>query len=100
MATLITMDQAYGHLRRDFPDEIAEADLRLKMDAAEVLVLRFVKRTLAEAQAEPDVAILQAAVLKVLGNLFLFRGDDDVPTGPITPDIELMLTLFRRPTFS
>jgi len=62
--------------------------------------LAIAQQRLAEAQAEADVAILQAAVLKVLGNLFLFRGDDDVPTGPITPDVELMLTLFRRPTFS
>lgn len=93
MVRLITFDQALGHLRLSIaeasPPTPAEADLRLKIEQAEALVLDYVRQrrvdgdlwdsTVASwdvAADAPPPALVTAAVLIQLGDLHRFRGDD------------------------
>jgi hypothetical protein len=91
---LITYAQALGHLRLSIattsPESAEEVDLRLKIEQAEALVLNHVNQRrgdgdLWDAEIEAwDIAdestappaMVTAAVLAQLGELYRFRGDD------------------------
>ena len=91
---LITFDLATGHLKRSVaigsPPSPEEADLRLKIEQAEEIVLGYVNQRLIDgdvwaASVEawdvasttyPPPARVQAAVLVQLAELDRFRGDD------------------------
>lgn len=99
---LITYTQAVEHLKQIgvLDASPADADLELKMEQASALVVGHLKRPgewdLETVPADdPEFAVVQAAVLKVLGNLYRFRGDDAVAPSPISPDVEMMLHLYQ-----
>lgn len=115
--SLITLEQAKRHLRLDIPvtspPDDAELDLRLKMEAAEHIVLDY----LGVSSTSPPVwsdettvpPLVQAAILLQLGELFRFRGDDPgtvvssptrVEAGSLSPVIEGMLRRYRDPALA
>jgi hypothetical protein len=100
---LIDLDMAREHLRGAVSDPTVD-DLTLKMAQAEAIVVTYIKRQdhtwTIESTDDPDFLIIQAVILKVLGNLFLFRGDDEESKGPLTKDLEWTLQMFRKPTLS
>jgi hypothetical protein len=106
---LITYAQAVSHLKQNGvldalggspPDE--DSDLVLKIEQASAMVLIYLKRPGewdidAIPADDPEFALVQAAVLKVLGNLYRFRGDDEKPVAPVSEDIVAMLSMLRDP---
>ncbi len=104
---LVCYDDAVNHLRQQgvLDGSPADADLTLKIEQASALVLIHLKRP-AEWHVEmdpaddPEFAIVQAAVLRVLGNLYRFRGDDETSVEPISPDVVRMLSMLRDPTMA
>ena len=107
MADLITLNQARLHLKLD----VSDADLSLKLEQAEAIVLNYIERSdddgwTAEIAAWTDETVprpVQAAILLQLGELFRFRGDDaaqDVPKrehGFLAPGIVALLHRYRDP---
>lgn len=104
---LITYAAAVAHLRQSGVLDVspADADLTLKIEQASALVLVHLKRP-AEWDADsdpaddPEFAIVQAAVLKVLGNLYRFRGDDEKSVSPVSEDVVSMLSMLRDPSIA
>jgi hypothetical protein len=109
---LITYAQAVNHLRQNGVLGISpeDADLALKVKHATSIVLVYIGRPAewdenADPESDPEFGIVQAAVLKVLGNLYRFRGDDEptfatVGFDPLGPDIVSMLSLIRDPSMA
>lgn len=104
---LITYAAAVRHLNQTgvLDGSPADEDLELKIEQASAQVVIYLKRpgewdidTL--PADDPEFAIVQAAVLKVLGNLYRFRGDDEEGVAPISPDVKLMLDPLRDPTLA
>lgn len=101
---LITYAQAVAHLKQNgvldgSPDD---ADLTLKIEQASALVVIYLKRpgewdVESVPEDDPEFALVQAAVLKVLGNLYRFRGDDEQASAPVSEDIIAMLSMLRDP---
>ena len=100
---LITYDEAIAHTRLSIPaaspPSEAENDLRLKMIMAESLVRVHLKCV---PDDEEELDLVRAAVLKVLGNLYRFRGDDESTFGrgtpdPISSDVVQLLNMLRKP---
>lgn len=90
---LLTLDQAREHLRaQDVPDD---ADLQLKVGAAELLVQEYAGRRIFESQLDLDAAVaagtagettpmvvndlVRSAMLLIVGHLYENR--EDVTTG-------------------
>lgn len=108
---LVTYEQAVRHLRQqgvlDLNVSPAEqdADLTLKMEQASALVIAHLKRpgewdVNANPDDDPEFAIVQASVLKVLGNLYRFRGDDEKAASPMSADVVDMLSPHRDPSLA
>lgn len=107
---LITYEQACRHLKIDStvssPPSDQQLDIELKMDQATAFVLNHIKRldalwsTDSSPSEDPEFAIVQAAVLKVLKNLDRFRGDDAPDSGPLTDEIVNMLSMLRDPSLA
>lgn len=81
------------------------ADLTLKMEQASALVLIHIKRAAewdvdSDPSDDPEFAVVQAAVLRVLGNLYRFRGDDEKSVSPISEDVVSMLSMLRDPSLA
>jgi hypothetical protein len=107
---MVTLAQAKLHLRITTPDgHPDDADLTLKLAAAEAVVTRFVARVQMGADfvaqwTSPDLtpADAQAAVLYQLGELWRFRGDDPAAVGsaparePYTDLSPVVMGLLRR----
>lgn len=107
MAALVSYEQAVHHLKQQGVLDVSpdDADLTLKIKQASAIVVGFLKRPGEwDGSEDPDddleFAVVQAAVLKVLGNLYRFRGDDESMPSPISPDVELMLAPYRVPTLA
>lgn len=111
--SLITLAQAKAHLRIDTvsvsPTDPAEADLILKMIAAEHIVLDYLKVVSVSPPLwtdETDVPpLVSAAILLQLGELYRFRGDDDgkadrESAGSLSPMIEGILRRYRDPALA
>lgn len=101
MATYTTLAQAQAHLRlssEGSPDAF-EDDVDLKLTQAEAMVLTYLKGSAPTSSDEESM--VQAATLKVLGNLWRFRGDEEKPSGAgLTPDVMLMLGPLRDPSLA
>lgn len=104
---LISYEQAVAHLRQTGVLDVSpeDADLALKVKQASALVIGFLKRPgewdgTENPDDDPEFAVIQAAVMKVLGNLYRFRGDDVEAPTPISPDVERMLAPYRVPTLA
>lgn len=86
---LITYDMAVRHLRQQGTLDLGspveqDPDLLMKMEQASAIVIVHLKRP-AEwdvnslPEDDPEFAIVQALVLKVLAWLYRYSGDDDTP---------------------
>lgn len=104
---LITYAAAVAHLNQTgvLDGSPEDSDLALKIEQASAIVSLYLKRpgewdidTIADQ--DPEFAILQAAVFKVLGNLYRFRGDDMESPAPISQDVKRMLDPLRDPALA
>jgi hypothetical protein len=79
-AALVTYAQAKAHLR--LPDDREQEDVEAKTQQATAMVLRHIEREendwddTTDPTVDLDFAIVQAAILETLGDLWRFRGDD------------------------
>lgn len=74
-ATLLTLQQAKDHLEQVWAaGDPREVELQAKIDAAEAIILDYLKAT--DATALVGDAVVIAAVKLELGELWRFRGDD------------------------
>lgn len=104
---LVTYAAAVNHLRQQGVLDLSpeDSDLASKIEQASALVLVHLKRP-AEWTAEtnpaddPEFAIVQAAVLVVLGNLYRFRGDDENAPAPVSERVVAMLSMLRDPSLA
>lgn len=101
---LITYAQAVAHLKQNgvLDGSPTDDDLTLKIEQASAMVLIYLKRpgewdVDAIPADDPEFALVQAAVLKVLGNLYRFRGDDEKAVAPVSDDVVSMLSMLRDP---
>jgi hypothetical protein len=92
---LITYDMAVRHLRQQgvLDTSPEDPDLALKMEQASAMVLLHIKRpgewdVTTSAEDDPEFAMVQALVLRVLGWLYRFNGDDEN-----APSIDTILNL-------
>jgi hypothetical protein len=112
--SLITLEQAKLQLRITHGTTEFDDDIVLKMDQATAIVMDYLKRPTDQAWEagspgspgggspgdDLSLTIVQAAILEVLTNLFMHRGDDAANDGPITPRIESMLRRLRDPALA
>jgi hypothetical protein len=100
---LVTLATAKTHLRLDGTAD--DADVTLKLDAAEATILDYI--------TEPDPAwtaatvppVIAAAILLQLGELYHFRGDDpahamDRAAGDLAPGVAALLRRYRDPAMA
>lgn len=112
---LVSLETALAHLRltveEGSPTNPYAEDVQQKLNVATAIVLIHIKRQNYDEWSEetdpasdPEFAIVQGAILKVLGNLHRFRGDDSqIPgavEGPMTKDIVDMLSPLRMPSLA
>lgn len=104
---LVTYATAVRHLRQTgvLDGSPEDDDLTAKIEQASALVLVHLKRAGewtvdTDPTDDPEFAVVQAAVLKVLGNLYRFRGDDEKPVSPISEDVVSMLSMLRDPSWA
>lgn len=104
---LVTYAAAVAHLKQTgvLDGSPEDADLALKIEQASALVLIHLKRPAewdveSDPTDDPEFAVVQAAVFRVLGNLYRFRGDDDRAPNPVDDGVISMLTMLRDPTMA
>lgn len=104
---LIAYDDAVRHLKQQGVLDVSpsDADLTAKIEQASAIVLVHLKRPAewdidSDPGDDPEFAIVQAAVLKVLGHLYRFRGDDDSAPAPLSDDVIRMLSMLRDPALA
>lgn len=111
---IVTPEQAVAHLRIPIalgltPPDPAEADLRLKLAAAEAIILDYLKpKTGVDVPTYQGDPLVQAAILIELGELYRFRGDDpenqgsdqDPERGELSPMITNILRRYRDPAIA
>ena len=106
---LVTLDVVLQHLK--LPAGPEDEDLTRKIEQASALVWQYLKRPWPEgspvAPGSPadvtleELTIIEAATLKVVGNLYRFRGDDErVAAAPISPEVIAMLSHLRDPALA
>lgn len=88
---LISYTVAVRHLKQNGVLDVGspveeDADVLMKMEQASAIVLIHLKRagewdSATRADDDPEFAIVQALVLKVLTWLYRYRGDDDTAPG-------------------
>lgn len=96
---IVTLQEAKAHLRVDGTDD--EADITLKLAAAEDQVVQFLNRPVPWADAEGNAvavpASVKAAILLVLGDLYSLR--EGAVVGTIhaeNPTVTLLLMPYRK----
>lgn len=101
---LIKYEDAVRHLKQDgvLDGSPAEADVVLKMEQATAIVLIHLKRAgewdeNTNPADDPEFAIAQALVLKVLMWLYRYRGDDDGAPGLDTILNPMTTSMLRDP---
>lgn len=104
---LVTYTAAVNHLKQNGVLDVSpsDTDLELKIEQASSLVLIHLKRpgewdVNSRPDDDPEFAVVQAAVLKVLGNLYRFRGDDDTSPNPVDDSVVSMLSMLRDPSMA
>ncbi len=103
---LIDIDMAARHLKSSasIPEFVAE--IEPKMEQATAIVIRYIKRPdhgwtdATDPTSDAEFAIVQAAILKVLGNLYAFRGDDNPSMNPLSADVIALLSMVRDPSLA
>jgi len=115
--SLVTLDQAKTHLKIEIPTmptpDPADADILLKIAAAERLVLNYCNVDLGSPFPWTDEtntpAEVQAAVLMVFGELWAFRGDNPGtimsapsrdPGHALAPVVEGILSAYHDPVLA
>lgn len=115
---LVTYDTAVEHLKLTFrktEPEIQSSVTRM-LAQAEAIVLKHIKVTDpawtedTDPAKDGDFAIVQTAILAVLGNLNQHRGDEDAGSGatgpmpalhgPLTPRVAELLSPLRDPSLA
>lgn len=101
--TVVTLDEAKAHLRVDGTDD--DADIALKLAAAEDDVARYLDRPLPWTDADgTPVAVppaVKAAILLVLGDLYANREVSVIDaTYAENPTLKRLLSSYRRITFA
>lgn len=103
---LITVTQAAAHLKANIADPLFVEEIAPKLDQATAIVIRYIKRpdhgwtVNTDPSTDLEFAIVQAAILKVLGNLYMFRGDDQPQSDPLSPDVVSVLSMVRDPSLA
>lgn len=108
---LVTYAQAHAHLR--LPDDREQAQVEEKTQQATALVLIHIDREVndwtvaTDPAVDLEFAIVQAAILDTLGDLWRFRGDDadlkpeDPAAGAyLRPNVRRKLHPLRRPALA
>lgn len=108
---LVTLAQAKKHLK--IVNDAENDDIYLKLEQATYLCLEYIWRddddwvdTMASWTKDTVPRSVQAAVLTQLGELYRFRGDDDVKTQPdreagfLAPMVKAYLHRFRDPAIA
>lgn len=108
---LVTYAQAKAHLR--LPDDREKVAVEEKTQQATALVLRHIDREdnewddTTDPTVDLDFAIVQAAILETLGDLWRFRGDDadQRPEDPIAgaylrANVRRKLHVLRKPSLA
>lgn len=100
---LITYDDAVRHLKLDGA-EPDQTDLQLKMEQATAIVVGFIDRAdhgwtqETDAKADPEFAIAQGFIFKVLQRLERFRGDDEKHAELLSQEEQqLLANLLKEP---
>jgi len=104
-AVLVTLTQAKAHLRITMPDgDPGDADLQLKLDQAEAVILNYLKGAngaaigwTSPATAPPPVT---AGILLMLGRLYEQRGDDEDQDEKLWQAIDRLLVRYRDPALA
>lgn len=95
MSNFVTLAQGKAHLRIPLSDTSEDTDLQAKLDAAEAVILDYIK-----TPAPDPSALIPAAILLQFGELYRYRGDDDGPKqtdGDLSPHVTNLLRRFRDP---
>lgn len=98
ITTLVTLEEAKAHLRID--QDIMDADITLKLQAAEGLVRRHCEGTDFSDLADFDLSLIKAAILMLLGHLDRIRADEEVQPNDrfwMPPAVHQLLMPFRQP---
>lgn len=115
MATLITLDEFKDHARITWSAE--DADLQLKLDVAEELVLDYVNQRRDDDAADWEAEVyawtpvsapqrVRQAILLMATELYRFRGDDPATDqakrglGELPPAVTALLYRLRDPAVS
>lgn len=115
---LVSLDEAKSHLRLDGTTE-HDCQIRQKTEEATAICLDWLKNYIGDAderQARYDVIDgwttgdvppqVRAAILRMLGHLFQFRGDDDkairpvIENGDLPADVTMFLKRLRDPALA
>lgn len=103
---LIDPDLAARHLKVSTAIPEIAAELGPKIDQATAIVIHYIKRPdhgwtmQTDPTADYEFAIVQAAILKVLANLWAFRGDDQQASSPLSTDVVALLSMVRDPSLA
>ena len=113
MATdLVTLAQAQAHLKLDAETfAIEQPDIALKLASATARVLKHIEReendwtSATDPTVDLDFAIVQSAILALLGEFYRWRGDDalteDVIAGAyLSANVRRHLHPLRRPSLA
>jgi hypothetical protein len=97
MANLVTLAQAKTHLGET--GSARDAIIQQKLDAAEPIVLRYIKH----ADVSGSRKIVEAAILVTMTELLDFRGDNGGPEselGGVSRHVRYILGDLREPTIA
>lgn len=98
-AILLTLAQAKGHLR--ITDSDHDADVQLKLDQAEAIILEYLARPVPETWTSSTVPLpVTAAILLMLARLYEHRGDLEKEDGDLWLSIERLLVRKRGPALA
>jgi hypothetical protein len=111
---LITLDEAKRQLNLSLESDEHDEQITSQISEASALVVDYLKYPTwlgwgvgsplyagsPSVEDDPRYLIVQAAVLQVTCNLFLHRGDEGAPDGPITQRVVNMLMRLRDPALA
>lgn len=114
MEELVTLDQLKAHLKLSGTAE--DDDLQMKLEQAQEMVISYVNQRVSDGDTwsvsvnawtdETAPKVVLAAILRMAGHLYRFRGDDsaqDQPKmelGELPRDVTMLLYRHRDPALS
>lgn len=116
---LVTLEQAKAHLRQEGTTE-HDVNIQMKLEEATAICIDWLKNYLGEdvdavtaryavidAWTDEDVPLeVRSAILRMVGHLFRFRGDDDenvrpkIEHGDLPADVTMFLKRQRDPALA